>query len=96
MPAELKQPAAYLAWLLRDVDPADRPGALDEHRAAVERAQRAYERQLVHGAPCEHGQPAGDVPSPLRGHLACPSCRAAAVEWPTVRQPGTTTTDEDR
>jgi hypothetical protein len=78
LPALLQHPAAYLAGLLREVDPADRPGALDEHMAAVERAQRVYERQLVHGVPCPHGQPAGDVPSPLRGSLACPSCRASA------------------
>jgi hypothetical protein len=82
VPAKLQQPAAYLAWLLRDVDPADRPGALDEQMAAVEAAQRAYERRLIHGAPCPHGQPAGDEPSPLRGHRACPSCRAAAAEVP--------------
>jgi hypothetical protein len=89
LPRELAQPAAYLATLLRDVDPGDRPGARDEQLAAAEAAQRAYERRLIHGAPCPHGQPAGDVPSPLRGHLACPACRtAAAVEWPTVRQPG--------
>ena len=92
VPAELAQPAAYLATLLREVDPADRPGALDEQRAADERAQAAYERRLIHGAPCPHGQPAGDEPSPLRGHRACPACRAAAaaaaVEWPAVRQPG--------
>jgi hypothetical protein len=79
VPRELTQPAAYLAALLREVDPADRPGALDEHMAAVEAAQAAYERRLIHGAPCEHGQPAGDVPSPLRGNLACPACRRAAA-----------------
>ena len=79
LPRELRQPAAYLAGLLRELDPADRPGAEDEQRAAVERAQRAYERQLVYGTPCAHGQPAGDVPSPLRGHLACPACRTAAA-----------------
>jgi hypothetical protein len=78
LPAKLDQPAAYMAWLLREVDPADRPGALDEWRAEEERRQRAYERQLVHGAPCPHGQPAGDVPSPRRRHPACPVCRAAS------------------
>lgn len=76
IPSRLTQPAAYLAALLRPLDVEDRPGALDEHMAAVEAAQRAYERQLVFGPPCAHGQPAGDVPSPLRGHLACPACRA--------------------
>lgn len=78
IPSRLDHPAAYLAFLLRDVDPADRPGALDELRADVERRQAAYERLLIHGAPCPHGRPAGDVPSPLRLLLACPACRAAA------------------
>src|SRR3954471_1680609 len=77
LPRTLSQPAAYLATLLRAVDPADRPGALDAHIAAVEAAQRAYQRQLIFGPPCPHGQPAGDLPSPLRGQLACPACRAS-------------------
>lgn len=79
VPSRLTQPAAYLAALLRPLDPADRPGALDEWRAAEEAAQRGYERQLAFGAPCPHGQPAGDVPSPLRHHLACPACRSHAA-----------------
>lgn len=85
VPRELRQPAAYLAWLLRQVDPADRPGAVDDQLRAAERAQAAYERQLFIGTPCPHGRPAGDVPSPRHGHLACPACRAAAaaaVDWP--------------
>jgi DNA-binding transcriptional ArsR family regulator len=75
LPRRLDQPAAYLATLLRALDPEDRPGALDEHIAAVDAAQSAYERQLVTGSPCPHGQPGGDVLSPLRGHRACPLCR---------------------
>lgn len=75
LPREVHQPAAYLATLLRALDPEDRPGAVDEAMAAAERAQRAYERQLVTGTPCPHGQPAGDVASPVHGHLACPLCR---------------------
>jgi hypothetical protein len=80
LPRELNQPAAYLATLLRGVDPADRPGALDEWMAERNRAQRAYERQLLHGAPCAHGQPAGDAISPLRGIVACPLCRGRNPE----------------
>ena len=82
-------PPAYLATLLREVDVEDRPGALDEQIAAAEAAQRRYERQLVIGTPCAHGQPAGDVPSPLRQHRACPLCRAAADDlatgWPITQ-----------
>jgi hypothetical protein len=76
LPRKISQPAAYLATLLRALDPEDRPGALDEHIAALEAAQRRYERQLVFGPPCPHGHPAGDLPSPRRGQLACPACRA--------------------
>ena len=76
LPRDIQQPAAYLATLLRTLDPEDRPGALDAHMAQVEEAQRIYERLLVFGRPCPHGTPAGDRPSPLRGLLACPSCRA--------------------
>jgi hypothetical protein len=75
LPRELHQPAAYLATLLREVDPGDRPGALDEWIAAQEHAQRAYERQLLHGIPCAHGVPAGDKASPMRGTVACALCR---------------------
>jgi hypothetical protein len=77
LPRTLTQPAAYLAHLLCTLNPADRPGALDAHIAAIEAAQRAYEHQLIVGPPCPHGQPAGDLPSPLRGHLACPACRTS-------------------
>lgn len=76
LPREIAQPAAYLATLLRPLDPADRPSLLDEWMAEREAAQRRYERQLVTGTPCVHGQPAGDVPSPVHGHLACALCRA--------------------
>src|SRR3954468_7423983 len=77
LPQRINHPAAYLATLLRPLDPADRPGALDEWMAERERAQRGYEHQLIFGPPCPHGQPAGHLPSPLRGHLACPACRTS-------------------
>ncbi|MBE7248025.1 MAG: hypothetical protein INR63_24020, partial [Actinomycetospora chiangmaiensis] len=51
LPRQIQQPAAYLATLLRALDPEDRPGALDAHIAAVEDAQRRYERQLIFGRP---------------------------------------------
>ena len=86
VPSRLEQPAAYLATLLRPLDVEDRPGALDEQLRAVEAAQAAYERSLQfgpHQGPlCPHGQPAGAVPSPRYGRLACPSCRVQTVqEW---------------
>lgn len=79
IPRELTQPAAYLAGLLRELDPADRPTAAEELARQLERAEDAYRLQLAHGAPCSHGRPAGDVPSPTRRLLACPECRAAAA-----------------
>jgi DNA-binding transcriptional ArsR family regulator len=82
VPRELRQPAAYLAALLRPLDTEDRPSALDEHLAAWEAAQAAYARALRYGPHqgplCPHGQPAGAVPSPVHGRLACPACRADA------------------
>lgn len=80
LPRELRQPAAYLAGLLRAADPDDRPTVLEDAFRAAERAEDAYRLQLAGaGAPCPHGMPAGDVPSPLRGLLACPLCRQGAA-----------------
>jgi hypothetical protein len=75
VPAKLDRPWAYLAWLLRDVDVTDRPSLLEDALAAAERAHRQLLRL---GAPCEHGVPGGDVPSPVHRILACPICRASA------------------
>jgi hypothetical protein len=70
-------PAAYLALLLRELDPDDRPTALEDAHRAAERAEDGYLLLLAgRGAPCPHGMPAGDVPSPLRQIVACPLCRA--------------------
>lgn len=90
VPGNLERPWAYLAILLREVDPEDRPGdweaAMDEAdrleraRRAEERAaelrEREYEHLRIWGPPCPHGQPAGNIPSPEWGVLACPMCRA--------------------
>jgi hypothetical protein len=46
-PAVLSQPAAYLALLLRELDPAERPSVLDDALLAAEAAQLAYERRVV-------------------------------------------------
>jgi DNA-binding transcriptional ArsR family regulator len=78
-PATLRQPAAYLAGLLREWDPADRPTAAEEWERELQRREDAYALQLRTGTPCRHGRPAGDVPSPTRGHLACPLCRKGSA-----------------
>lgn len=71
-------PAAYLARVLRDVDPADRPGALDEWMAAEAEARRLAEKRWIWAlrTSCAHGVPAGDVVHPERGVLVCPACRS--------------------
>src|SRR3954447_18027587 len=43
LPRELRQPAAYVATLLRALDPTDRPGALVEWMLERERTQHTYE-----------------------------------------------------
>lgn len=79
LPNVLEHPAAYLATLLRPLDPADRPTVLEDQLRAAELAERHFHDHLrVYGPPCPHGQPAGDVPSPLRGLILCPSCRKAS------------------
>ena len=69
----MRSPWGYLAFLLRHLDPTDL-AAEQEHAAHLAAAEQ-YQRQLIYGVPCPHGQPAGDVPSPTRGVLACPMCR---------------------
>jgi hypothetical protein len=69
----MRSPWGYLAFLLRHLEPADL--AAEQEYAAELAAREQYQRQLIFGTPCRHGQPAGDVPSPKRGVLACPLCR---------------------
>lgn len=82
VPRELKQPAGYLAGLLRELDPADRPTAVEEAMAAAAAAERAHRLRIARPGVecCPHGQPGGHLPSPS-GFLTCPSCRAAATSW---------------
>lgn len=93
VPARLDRPAAYLAWLLRDVDPADRPSVLEDAYAAAMAAAAAARRSAAAetraaqrrwtaalATSCAHGVPAGDVPDPAGGHLACLDCRRASQQ----------------
>lgn len=80
VPDRVEHPAAYLAALLRGVDPADRPGALEEAMLEEERRRREWIWQTtIGGRECEHGQLGGDLPHPIDGHLACPLCRRSAL-----------------
>lgn len=84
VPVRLEQPAAYLATLLRERDPEDRPGALEAAMEEFERQSREYERLRTYGPPCPHGMPAGHITSP-RGMVACPFCRGADVDVVPMR-----------
>lgn len=79
IPDRIEHPAAYLAALLRDVDPADRPGALEEAMREQELVRREWLWQTTFGdRECAHGALAGDLAHPITGHLACPQCRRAS------------------
>lgn len=72
----MKSPYGYLAFLLRQIDPTDL--ATDQAYDAALRDTEHYQRQLIYGSPCPHGQPAGDIPLPTKGIRACPLCRRQA------------------
>lgn len=82
VPRDLKHPAAYLANLLRDVDPEGiRPtveaAAYEAHlkaQAAAERAGRRA-RVLALAGRCAHGVPAHGAGQPARGVAPCGECR---------------------
>ncbi len=76
IPQQIDHPAAYLATLLRDVDPADRPGATEDAMRTQDKLIRQWTWQTTLGpTQCPHGHPGGNIPHPLHGHLACPECR---------------------
>lgn len=81
VPDHVENPPAYLAALLRGVDPADRPGAVEEAMLAEERIRRAWAHRVNFDptAPrCPHGEPLGNVPHPLTAVRSCPLCRRAS------------------
>jgi hypothetical protein len=73
----LRCPWGYLAMLLRNLEPTDLD-AQREHDRAMRTAKLAYEHLRRTGPECVHGEPAGNVPSPVKGIIACPMCRRAA------------------
>lgn len=81
IPDRVERPAAYLAALLRDVDPADRPGALREAAWADELERRRRQKLIDLGDEqlCPHGEPHGAQPIPGRAYLRCPSCRRSTT-----------------
>lgn len=77
----LCSPWGYLAFLLRHLDPTDLI-AEQRHEAALAEVDR-YKLQLIFGTPCVHGQPAGNIASPNRAVLACPTCRRSRKSGPS-------------
>jgi hypothetical protein len=76
VPDQLRRPEAYLAVLLRDVDPAERPTVIEAAMLAQERERRAWIDRTAYGQPeCAHGLAGGDIPHPVDGHFACLECR---------------------
>jgi hypothetical protein len=72
----LRCPWGYLAMLLRAIDPADLAVDREHERSLLRRVEPAdYQRLLLDGPRCPHGQPGGHIPSPIRGIRACPACR---------------------
>lgn len=73
IPDRVDNPPAYLAMLLRQLEPTDRDSRIANDAHAEARA--AWQRALVSGAECPHGQPGGALPHPVDGYKACPFCR---------------------
>ncbi len=76
IPHTIDHPAAYLATLLRDIDPADRPSATEDAIRTQDKLVREWTWQTTLGpTSCPHEHPGGNIPHPTHGHPACPECR---------------------
>lgn len=84
LPDRIDQPAAYLAALLRDADPAARPSDALAAAWIQERQRRAEAWARLRGErpECPHGDPGGHQPHPVTGRLTCPLCRRSSVRAP--------------
>lgn len=83
-PTTMRSAWGYLAFLLRQIEPSDL-AAEHEYEAQL-KVQDEYQRALIYGVPCSHGQPAGNQPSPNRGVLACPLCRRTGAEHSPIER----------
>ncbi len=87
IPRQIDHPAAYLAALLRHVDPADRPGAAEDAMNAQHKLMREWTWQTTLGpSSCPHEHPGGNIPHPIHGHVACPECRGGPLESSLLSQ----------
>jgi hypothetical protein len=69
-PEQIANPPAYLAMLLRGIEPTDL-----EQRGAEDAARAEWRRITTFGPECPHGHAGGDVPHPIDGYKPCPFCR---------------------
>lgn len=74
LPDAIENPAAYLAWLLREVDPEVPPHVWAEIEIQRERDRRARLAAIAASPDCPHGTPGGDLPT-AAGVASCPFCR---------------------
>lgn len=79
VPDEVRQPAAYLATLLRDVDDRDVPHLAEQAalEAELDRRRRRYAIDFGHLAECPHGIPGGN--ELVAGRAECPLCRRSST-----------------
>ena len=74
LPATIANPAAYLAWLLRELDPGQVPHVLAEMERDAELARRRRLDALRSAPDCVHGTPGGNQLT-AAGVALCPACR---------------------
>jgi len=72
-------PWAYLAMLLRGLEPTDRAAEL-----AADAELKRYHQLRRTGPACPHGEPAGQLPHPIHDQPGCPLCRHANRGAPTA------------
>jgi len=78
LPATISNPPAYLAWLLRELDPGQVPHVLAEMERDAELARRARLDARRNAPACVHGTPGGDQVG-AAGVALCPWCRRSSA-----------------
>jgi hypothetical protein len=84
LPDKIENPAAYLAWLLRDLDAEVPPHVYEQIERDRELERRRRLVALRQAPDCVHGTPGGDRLT-AAGVALCPACRrnaTTAVEIP--------------
>jgi hypothetical protein len=84
LPDKIENPAAYLAWLLRDLDAEVPPHVYEQIERDRELERRRRLDALRQAPDCVHGTPGGNRLT-AAGVQLCPACRrnaTTAVEIP--------------